>query len=140
MRRLLLDAVVLEDSEAPAATVTRLQWSYAQLTTPATQMPNLGTPGTGGNKNAAISESFPYTVPAGHTLGIVSAQFACKISEPQSYLVVFDGFSLPGHAPSIVFPQPFLVPAGATLNACFINNSTWNQMMKMVMQAVLVKD
>lgn len=137
----------------------QLQWAYAQLTAPSTMMPTLGTPGTGykasnagGTQLSLFSEKLPYTVPTGFKLGIQMAQFACKISEPGSYLVLqarpqadpamepANVFSLPGHCPLIVFPIPLLLPSGSTLNCRFINNSTWDQFMTMLLMAVLIPE
>lgn len=146
MRRLLLDATVLEDSEAPTVppatpvlTITPLQWAYSQVTQPETEMPWLGIGTTGGAKLSVLSEAFPYTVPAGCYLAVKGAGFACKISNPASYLVITNGFSVSGTAPALTFPQPFLYPSGAQINALFINNSMWQQNMAMWLQAELIE-
>lgn len=159
-RRLVLDAIVLEDSEVTTPsglTVTPLQWAYDQLTLRETQMPPIGTPWPTElsvraqaiypgvaveNKRGGLGELFPYRVPADAWLGLTQVQFACKISTPESYCIVKDVkevISIPSHHPLVAFETPFLLPGGADVSVFFINNSTWDQRMSVVLQAVLIE-
>jgi hypothetical protein len=76
--------------------------------------------------------TFPYTVPDSHELRITAVQFGSKyVAGRSSYFILDNVMTLSELGPNIILPEssPFIVPAGRTISARFINNSPEDQNM-----------
>lgn len=140
-RRLLAGAAICPAVVAAAptfaatGTMQLLQWLHTRLV-----QPNTTEMLEGPNGFTWASEVFPYTVPAGHVLGIIDAQMGSKMTSTGrgSYFVVSNVLSLPDNAGHVSFRVPLAVPAGATFTGSLINNDEVPQWMTSAMTGILV--
>lgn len=117
-----------------------LQWDYCALVPAATDI-SLDVPSPTVGQNSWYGEPFPYTVPVGKALGIVSAMVSSKLRALRAgYFNVDNVLSLPADIGLFTYPLPFVVPGGVTLHGHLINNNTEDaQWMCAWMQGVLIE-
>lgn len=118
--------------------VKLIQWIHSKLV-----QPNTICSLSGANGFTWCTEIFPYTVPAGHWLGIVDAQLGSKFTDGgtgarASMLVLNNVLSVPDNAAALHFRVPLVIPAGITLTADIINNDAEQQWMNSVITGILV--
>lgn len=140
--RYALSLVVLFAFGSPLAAQSKpeyLQWNYCALV-PAASDVNLDIKTDTAGQNSWVGEAFPYTVPSGKALGIVSVMVSSKMRVGRAgYFVVDNVVSLPTDVGSFNYPIPYVVPEGKTLHGHVINNSLEDQQwMCAYLQGVLV--
>lgn len=119
MNRALLAVLVLLAGPAWADQVC---WLHSRLVPPITEV-SLAGPNPF-QYGSAQKREFPFTVPAGHELQIVTMALSTKLHRNgrASMLVLDNVFAVTGHGPAVRFDPPVVLPAGAIANARIINN------------------